>query len=186
MAAHTPRSRLRRGPTARATARTWGPPRRRPRGSSKRTSSRAWSGARSDQAPGFPRSGPDERLVLDAVRLERLGAARLDDPGCVLAPGALEPRGLRVTLEREDVRRHAVQEPAIVGDHDGAAGEVEQCILERAQRVDVQVVGRLVEQQQVATALQHLREMHAVPLTARELADGLLLVAAAEVEPRRV
>ena len=37
-------------------------------------------------------------------------------------------------------------------DHHGAAGEVEERVLERAQRVDVEVVGRLVEQQQVAAA----------------------------------
>ncbi len=35
-------------------------------------------------------------------------------------------------------------------DHDGAAREVEQRLLERAQRFDVEVVRRLVEQQQVA------------------------------------
>src|SRR4051794_36078199 len=124
----------------------------------------------------------NERLVLDAVRLERLGAAPLG----VLGPAALEPRRLRVALEGEDVRRDAVEEPAIVRDHDGAAGELEQRVLERAQRVDVEVVRRLVEQQHVAAAAQQLREMHAVALAAGEVADALLLVAALEVEPRDV
>ena len=49
-------------------------------------------------------------------------------------------------------------------------------------RVDVEIVGRLVEQQHVGAALQHLGEMHAVALAARELADLLLLVGALEVE----
>ena len=62
-------------------------------------------------------------------------------------------------------------------DHDGAAGEVEQRLLERAQRVDVEVVRRLVEQQHVAAAPQQLREVDAVALAAGELADRLLLVA---------
>ena len=79
----------------------------------------------------------------------------------------------------------AVEEPAVVRDHDGAAGEVEQRLLERAQRVDVEVVGRLVEQQQVAARAQELREVDAVALAAGELADALLLVGAAEVEPAR-
>ena len=114
------------------------------------------------------------------------GAARLAHPVGVLAPVALEPRHLAVALEGEDVRRDAVEEPAVVGDDDGAAGEVEQRVLERAQRVDVEVVGRLVEQQDVAAAAQQLREVDAVALAARELADRLLLVAAAEVEPRDV
>ena len=65
-------------------------------------------------------------------------------------------------------------------------GEVEQRVLERAQRVDVEVVGRLVEQQHVAAALQELREVHPVALAAREVADPLLLIAALEVERRDV
>jgi hypothetical protein len=35
---------------------------------------------------------------------------------------------------------------AVVADDDGAAGEVEQRLFERSKRVDVEVVGRLVEQ----------------------------------------
>ncbi len=76
----------------------------------------------------------------------------------------------------------AVEEPAVVGDDDGAAGEGEQRLLERAQRVDVEVVGRLVEQQHVAAAAQQLGEVQAVALAAGELAELLLLVGALEVE----
>src|SRR5579871_4017042 len=82
--------------------------------------------------------------------------------------------------------RHAVEEPAVVRDDHGAAGEVEKRLFERAQRVDVEVVRRLVEKQDVAARTQELREMDAVPLAAGEVADTLLLVAALEVEPARV
>ncbi len=99
---------------------------------------------------------------------------------------ALEPDGLRVAFERQDVRGDAIEEPAVVADHDGAAGEVQQRLFERAQRVDVEVVGRLVEQQQVAAGAQQLGEMHAVALAARERADLALLRGALEVEPRHV
>ncbi len=99
---------------------------------------------------------------------------------------AFEPLDVAVAFEGEDVRRDAIEEPAVVRDHDGAAGEVEQRLFERAQRVDVEVVGRLVEQQQVAAALQQLGQVQAIALSARERADFLLLIAAAEVEPRRV
>ena len=85
---------------------------------------------------------------------------------------------MAVALEGEDVRRDAVEEPAIVADHDDAAGELDDRVLERAQRVDVEVVGRLVEQQHVAAALQQLGEVDAVPLAAGEIADALLLVGA--------
>ena len=57
-----------------------------------------------------------------------------------------------------------------------AAGELQQRVLERAQRVHVEVVGRLVEQQHVAAALEHLGQVQPVALAARELADLLLLV----------
>ena len=78
----------------------------------------------------------------------------------------------------------AIEEPAIVRDHHRAAGEVEQRLLERAQRVDVEIVRRLVEQQHVAAALQQLREMQPVALATGEIADLLLLIGAAEVELR--
>src|SRR4051794_3436824 len=65
--------------------------------------------------------GAHQRLVLDAVRLERLRAAGLAHPVGVLGEVALEPRDLRVALEGEDVRRDPVEEPAIVGDDDGAS-----------------------------------------------------------------
>src|SRR2546423_11354738 len=63
-----------------------------------------------------------QRLVLDAMRLERLGAARLAHPVGVLAPRALEPGRLPVALAREAVRRAAVAEPAVRGEPQPAAG----------------------------------------------------------------
>jgi hypothetical protein len=44
----------------------------------------------------------------------------------------------------------AIEEPPIVADDHGAARIGEQHFFERAQRIDVEIVGRLVEQQQVA------------------------------------
>src|SRR5688572_9119426 len=87
----------------------------------------------------------DELLVADPVRLVRLGAEALVPGALVVLIVALEPGHLRVALEREHVGRDAVQEPAIVRDHHDAAREREQRLLERAQRVDVEVVGGLVE-----------------------------------------
>src|SRR5690348_9371669 len=108
--------------------------------------------------------------------LERVGAARFLHPPLELAPRALEPDRLAVAFESEDVRRDAVEEPAVVRDHDRAARELEQRLLERAQRVDVEVVRRLVEEQDVAARAEELREVDAVPLATREVRDTLLLV----------
>ena len=62
----------------------------------------------------------------------------------------MEPGRLRVA-EGEDVRRDPVEEPPIVAD-DGAAGELDERLLERAERVDVEVVRRLVEEEQATPA----------------------------------
>ena len=79
---------------------------------------------------------------------------------------ALEPFDVAVALEGQDVGRDAVQEPAIVADDHGAAGEAVQRLFQCPQGIDVQVVGRFVKQQDVGARLQHLRQMDAVALTA--------------------
>src|SRR3546814_10644269 len=81
-----------------------------------------------------------------------------------------------------DLGGDAIEEPAVVRDDEHAAGELGDRFFQRAQGVDVEIVGRLVEQQHVGAFLQHLGKVHAVALAARELADLLLLVAAPEVE----
>ena len=55
-------------------------------------------------------------------------------------------------------------------------------VFERAQRVHVEVVGGLVEQQHVGALLEHLGQDEPVALAAREFLDQLLLVGALEVE----
>ena len=69
-----------------------------------------------------------------------------------------------------------------MADHDGAARELEKSFFERTQRVDVEVVGGLVEEQQVAAALEERREVEPVPLPARKVLHLLLLVGTLEVE----
>ncbi len=125
-------------------------------------------------------------LVPDAVRLVGGGAQLLVPERLVVADVALEEPDLAVALEGEDVGRDPVQEPAVVADDDDAAGERLEPGLQRPQRVDVEVVRRLVEEQDVAAGLEQLREMDPVPLATRQLADDLLLVGAAEVERRDV
>src|SRR5690349_22028139 len=129
---------------------------------------------------------PHQRLVFNAVRLVGFGAEATAAVGFVIGVIALEPFDAAVALEGEDVRRDTVEKPAVVADDDGAARIVEQCLLERAQRVDVEIVGRLVEQQEVGALLQHFGQMHAVALAARDLPDLFLLVRAAEVEQRAI
>ena len=98
----------------------------------------------------------------------------------------LEEVDLRVALEGEDMRADAVEEPAVVTDDHGAAGEVLQTLLQGTHGVDVDVVGGLVEQQHIGFALEGEGQVQAVALAAAEDAYLLALVGAAEVESRYV
>src|SRR5947209_20439054 len=98
----------------------------------------------------------DELLVGDAPGTVGVFAEVVSAVAFVGLEVALEPARSRVAFEGEDVRGDPVQEPAIVGDDDGAAGEGQQRLLERPQRVYVEVVGGLVEQEQVAAGAQEL------------------------------
>jgi hypothetical protein len=77
-----------------------------------------------------------------------------------------EPRS-----ELEDPLGGVVEEVAVVGDRDDGAGEALQELLEPVDRLGVEVVGRLVEEQHVGLGEQHAAERDAALLAARELAD---------------
>ena len=53
------------------------------------------------------------------------------------------------TIELDDPRRDGVEEGAVVGDDHDAALEADEQLLEPGDRVEVEVVGRLVEQENV-------------------------------------
>ena len=83
--------------------------------------------------------------------------------------------GVGAGVERDgsvvDVQRMAgdvVQEALVVGDDHRAAGVAGQELLQPADGEDVEVVGRLVEQQHVDAAHQHLRQEDAQLETARQ------------------
>ena len=69
-----------------------------------------------------------------------------------------------------------------MADHHRTAGELLQGVLQVLQGLDVQVVGGLIEQDDVAALGEGLGQVHPVAFTARQQADLLLLVPALEVE----
>ena len=73
----------------------------------------------------------------------------------------------------------------MANDH-RAARELEQCRLERGQRLDVEVVRGLVEEQQVATLLERKRQVQTVALATGKYASALLLVLALKAKARHV
>src|SRR4051795_1463982 len=125
---------------------------------------------------------PRHLPISDPMRLRGLGAEALPLVFLVLAVVAVEPVDAALAFEREDVRRDAVEEPAVVRDDDGAAGEGLQRFFQRAHGVDIEIVRRLVEQEDVRALLQYFREVDAISLAARQHADFLLLILAREIE----
>ena len=100
--------------------------------------------------------------------------------------GAGKPLDMRVTLEGEHVGRHTIEKPAIVRNHQHRAGEGEDGVFERPEGVDIEIVGGLVEHEDVGALFEHLREVDAVAFAARELFDRFLLVRSGEVEPSHI
>ena len=85
-------------------------------------------------------------LVLDAVGLVGFDAETLTALGLVGVEIAFAPADEAVALEGQNVRGHAVQKPAVVGNHDDAAGEMKDRLFQGPQGVDVQIVGRFVQE----------------------------------------
>ena len=73
-----------------------------------------------------------------------------------------------------------------MGDHQYAARELGERILERAQCLDVEIVRGLVKEKHVPPAQQRRRKVQAPALAAGERAYILLLVGALEVEAAEV
>jgi hypothetical protein len=100
----------------------------------------------------------------------------------VIGEITLVPDHRAVALKRENVGGDTVQKPAVMAYHHHAAGKIEDRLFERLQGLDVEIVGRFVEEQHVAAALQEFGKVHAVALAARNLAHQALLVGTGKVE----
>ena len=80
---------------------------------------------------------------------------------------------------------HAVEEIAVVGDEEQRAGVAHEPFLEPQHGVEVEMIGRLVEQQQIRAAHQRLREVEAHPPSAGKASDGLAVPPLGEAQPRQ-
>src|SRR5262245_1493730 len=106
-----------------------------PLAAKKRPRMSRWHASASDTRPKMPRmsASASESMMDCELSLQRLVADAMRPIGLItLAPAqilhvlvvvALEHHDLAVAFEREDVGRDAIEEPAIVRDHDGAARE---------------------------------------------------------------
>ena len=102
-------------------------------------------------------------LVLAALLRRALGL--LLQPARIIAL----VRDALAAIEFQRPTRDAVEEVAVVGDEDHAAGIVFEVMLQPVGGLGVEMVGRLVEQQDVRPRQQQLRQRHAPPLAAGQV-----------------
>ena len=88
----------------------------------------------------------------------------LDAAGQLAQQAVAQQRHLRVA--------HALEQVAVVRDDDQRARPAVEQVLERGQRVGVEVVGRLVEQQHVGLADEQPQQLQPAALAARQVAHG--------------
>ena len=86
-------------------------------------------------------------------------------------------------LDVRDMADHGIEEVAIVGDQQQGAGIIAQPLFEPDHGVQVEMVGGLVEQQQVGAAHQRLRQVEPHPPAAGKRGDRSRRVALDEAEP---
>jgi hypothetical protein len=91
-----------------------------------------------------------------------------------------------VAVEAEDDVGDAVEHVAVVGDEDERSLELEQGFFEDLEGGDVEVVGGLVEHEQVGGLQHEARDEDAAALAAAEALDGLVELVAGEEELRGV
>ena len=121
-------------------------------------------------------------VVTDPVELRRRRRGARGLLAAPLVPGAVEEERLGAA-ELEHGRRHGLEEPAVVGDEDDGGVERGQLPLEPLEALDVEVVGRLVEEEQVGVGREGAREGGPGQLAAGERVERPVEVGVAEAEP---
>jgi hypothetical protein len=135
---------------------------------------------------GFGLEAVDEGLqagALGFLALDGLGVEQLARGALLLEGGvsALVEREL-AALQMQDLVDRALQEVAVVADHDHGARIMREMILEPQRALEVEIVGGLVEQQQVGRCEQGRGQGDAHAPAAGELGAGTQLVGGGKAE----
>ncbi len=118
-------------------------------------------------------------LLVEERLLRRQPGRALHFEGAVVARVEGQPR----LVEVRHVRHGRVEEVTVVRNQEQRAAVVRKPALDPHHGVEVEMVGRFVEQQQVRTADQRAREVEAHAPAAREIRDRAVEVGHGEAEP---
>mmetsp|Transcript_11669 Transcript_11669/g.18834 ORF Transcript_11669/g.18834 Transcript_11669/m.18834 type:complete len:268 (+) Transcript_11669:124-927(+) len=89
-------------------------------------------------------------------------------------------------LKRNQVRTNPIQKIPIVRDHHRCATECLHTLFQFAYCIHIQIIGRFIQQQHIASISQRFRQMHSIPLTARQEPNQFLLRLTAEIKLRDI
>src|SRR5262249_55036466 len=118
-----------------------------------------WGGGGSGRGRRLLRSGRSRCFV--PLGLQALPLRVVREIGCSTA-----------AVQRRQFRRNAVEQIAIVRNQQHRAGKVQQALFQHFQRRDVQIVGRLVEDEQVGGLKHEVGDENARLLPSRKAGDG--------------
>ncbi len=76
-----------------------------------------------------------------------------------------------IALEGDRAGDHVVEEPAVVADQQQRPRPLEQLFFEQLQRFEVEIVGRLVENEHIGRPREHPRQQQAIALAAGQRLD---------------
>ena len=103
-------------------------------------------------------------------------------PRSVLAIVAWEVLNMAISREDKRMVHRAVHEETVMTHDDDTAVELRQIFLKDLQRGDVQVVGRLIEDEEIGLGHQYHSQIEPAPFTTAQLGNELLLVLGCEQE----
>src|ERR1044072_5724038 len=133
---------------------------------------------------GFARRGLRRRVPLALGLRGGGGGAALGLPVVILGVVAFVVLGVSAAVEREYLCGDAVEEVSVVADGDDGAVVGVEGFFERFARRDVEVVRRLVEDEDVDARVDELGEREPSLLAAGQISDVLVNVVAREEEAR--
>ena len=117
-------------------------------------------------------------LLLDELHLQHLLLAALAFEAGVIAA----PQGQPGIVEVEDVIGHFVEQVAVMADDEHGRGIMGEIVDQPERAFEIEIVCRLVEQQDVRLREEHGRERHAHAPAAGELRQGARLRLVVEAE----
>jgi hypothetical protein len=95
-------------------------------------------------------------LIVCPVRLNALRTNATQTGRLVILKVTLVPDDITLALKSHDVSADAVQKPAVVADDDRCSGKLENRVFQSAERINIQVVRRFVQEKEISAGFEHL------------------------------